>query len=76
MLRKVGQRRADGLLLGLGDHLALGDAGHVAKCGPQIALERGTMHTVELKPEKPGIIEIECYDHPPSMRGEIVVLPQ
>jgi len=31
---------------------------------------------VELKPEKPGIIEIECYDHPPSMRGEIVVLPQ
>jgi len=42
----------------------------------KFALERGTMHTVELKPEKPGIIEIECYDHPPSMRGEIVVLPQ
>jgi hypothetical protein len=34
------------------------------------------MHTVELKPEKAGIIEIECYDHQPSMRGEIVVLPQ
>jgi plastocyanin len=42
----------------------------------KFALERGTMHTVELKPEKAGIIEIECYDHQPSMRGEIVVLPQ
>ena len=42
----------------------------------KFALERGNLHTVELKPEKAGIIEIECYDHQPSMRGEIVVLPQ
>src|SRR5215510_3547811 len=42
----------------------------------KFALERGNLHTVELKPEKPGIVEIECYDHQPSMRDEIVVLPQ
>ena len=34
------------------------------------------MHTLELTPEKAGVIEIECYDHKPSMRGEIVVLAQ
>jgi plastocyanin len=42
----------------------------------KFALERGNMHTVDLKPEKPGIIEIECYTHQPAMKGEIVVLPQ
>jgi plastocyanin len=42
----------------------------------KFALPPGTMHTVELKPEKAGIIEIECYNHQPSMQGEIVVLPQ
>ena len=41
----------------------------------KFALERGNMHTVDLKPEKPGIIEIECYTHQPAMKGEIVVLP-
>jgi hypothetical protein len=24
----------------------------------------------------PGVIEIECYDHQPSMRGEILVLAE
>ena len=42
----------------------------------KFSLERGNMHTVDLKPEKPGIIEIECYTHQPAMKGEIVVLPQ
>lgn len=39
-------------------------------------LTRGNMHTLELTPAKAGTIEIECYDHKPSMRGEIVVLAQ
>jgi hypothetical protein len=34
------------------------------------------MRTVNLTPKKAGVIEIECYDHEPSMRGEIVVLAQ
>jgi plastocyanin len=42
----------------------------------KFALERGNVHTVDLKPEKPGIIDIECCTHPPAMKGEIVVLPQ
>lgn len=42
----------------------------------RFTLTRGNMHTVDLKPEKPGIIEIECYTHQPAMKGEIVVLPQ
>lgn len=40
----------------------------------RFTLTRGRMHTVELTPKTPGVIEIECYDHQPSMRGEIVVL--
>jgi plastocyanin len=39
-------------------------------------LKRGHMHSIDLTPKTPGVIEIECYDHEPSMRGEIVVLPQ
>ena len=42
----------------------------------RFTLTRGNMHTLELTPEKAGVIEIECYDHKPSMRGEIVVLAQ
>lgn len=41
----------------------------------RFTLQRGYMHTVALTPGKPGIIEIECYDHEPVMKGEIVVLP-
>jgi plastocyanin len=41
----------------------------------KFGLKRGTIHTVNLTPKAAGIIEIECYDHQPSMRGEIVVLP-
>jgi plastocyanin len=39
------------------------------------ALQRGYIHTVDFTPKTAGIIEIECSDHQPSMRGEIVVLP-
>jgi plastocyanin len=41
----------------------------------RFGLTRGAIHTVDLTPKAAGIIEIECYDHQPSMRGEIVVLP-
>jgi plastocyanin len=40
----------------------------------RFALKRGYIHTVDLTPKTAGVIEIECYDHDPSMRGEIVVL--
>jgi plastocyanin len=42
----------------------------------KFTLTRGHMHTFDITPKKPGVIEIECYDHEPSMRGEIVVLAQ
>ena len=42
----------------------------------KFTLKRGHMHSIDLTPKTPGVIEIECYDHEPSMRGEIVVLPQ
>ena len=42
----------------------------------RFTLTRGNMRTLELTPEKAGVIEIECYDHKPAMRGEIVVLAQ
>jgi plastocyanin len=40
----------------------------------RFTLQRGNMHTVDFTPKTPGVIEIECYDHKPSMQGEIVVL--
>jgi plastocyanin len=40
----------------------------------KFTLKRGYLHTVDFTPTKPGVIEIECYDHQPSMKGEIVVL--
>ena len=42
----------------------------------KFTLKREFMHTFDLTPMTPGVIEIECYDHEPSMRGEIVVLAQ
>ena len=42
----------------------------------KFVLTRGKLHTVTFTPKKAGVIEIECYDHEPSMRGEIVVLAQ
>jgi plastocyanin len=42
----------------------------------KFVLTRGKLHTVNFTPKKAGVIEIECYDHEPSMRGEIVVLAQ
>jgi plastocyanin len=40
----------------------------------KFTLKRGYLHAVDFTPTKPGVIEIECYDHQPSMKGEIVVL--
>jgi plastocyanin len=40
----------------------------------KFTLKRGYLHTVDFTPTKPGVVEIECYDHQPSMNGEIVVL--
>ena len=42
----------------------------------RFVLKRGHIHTINLTPKSAGVIEIECYDHEPSMRGEIVVLAQ
>jgi plastocyanin len=42
----------------------------------RFTVKRGYIHTVDFTPKTAGIIEIECYDHEPSMRGEIVVLPR
>ena len=42
----------------------------------KFTLKRGNMYSLALKLKTPGVIEIECYDHEPSMRGEIVVLPE
>jgi plastocyanin len=39
-------------------------------------LKRGSLHSVNFSPKSPGVIEIDCADHQPSMRGEIVVLSQ
>jgi plastocyanin len=40
----------------------------------RFVLTRGKLHTVDFTPTKPGVIEMECYDHEPSMKGEILVL--
>jgi plastocyanin len=39
-------------------------------------LKRGTVRRVSFTADKAGIFPIECGTHQPSMRGEIVVLPQ
>jgi len=51
---------------------------HVAGEGvdQRITLSRGTMETVEFIAGKPGIVEIECYDHEPVMNAEVVILPK
>lgn len=42
----------------------------------RFVVTRGKIHTVSFKATEPGAIEIECYDHLPSMRGEVVILPR
>ena len=42
----------------------------------KFTLKRGQIHSFDFTPKTPGVIEIECYDHEPSMRGEIIVLAQ
>lgn len=41
----------------------------------KFTLTRGKVHTVNFTAKTAGIIEIECYAHLPSMRGQVVVLP-
>jgi plastocyanin len=41
-----------------------------------VVVKRGTEQTVAFKAEKPGIVNFICTDHPPSMRGQVVVLPK
>ncbi len=39
-------------------------------------LDRGQIHTVTFTADKPGTITYWCHVHPPSMVGEILVLPK
>ena len=39
-------------------------------------LDRGHIHTVSFTADKPGTIKYSCHVHPPSMVGEILVLPK
>jgi plastocyanin len=39
-------------------------------------LDRGHIHTVTFTTDKPGTITYWCHVHPPSMVGEILVLPK
>lgn len=42
----------------------------------QFTLARGRIEAVDIAAPEAGIIEIECYDHEPVMRAELVVLPR
>ena len=41
-----------------------------------VSVKRGTTQTVSFKADKPGLISYTCTDHPPSMKGQVVVLPK
>lgn len=41
----------------------------------KFTITRGHMVTVDIEAAEAGIIKIECYDHEPAMRAEVVVLP-
>lgn len=41
-----------------------------------VTVKRGTTQIVSFKAEKPGLISFTCTDHPPSMKGQVVVLPK
>lgn len=41
-----------------------------------VVVKRGTVETVSFKAETPGIVTFACSNHPPSMRGQVVVLPK
>jgi plastocyanin len=41
----------------------------------KFTVTRGHMKTVDIEEVQAGTIEIECYDHEPAMRAEVVVLP-
>ena len=40
------------------------------------AVKRGEITTVSFKADKPGIFEIICHNHRPSMTGQLIVLPR
>lgn len=39
-------------------------------------LTRGTLKAIEFTAGKAADVEIECYDHEPSMRAEVLILPK
>jgi plastocyanin len=41
-----------------------------------VVVKRGTTQTVTFKADKPGLVSFVCTDHPPSMKGQVVVLPK
>lgn len=42
----------------------------------KFTVTRGHMKTVDFEAAEAGTIEIECYDHEPVMRAEVVILPR
>lgn len=42
----------------------------------QFQLLRGTIKRVEFTAEKAGVVEVECYDHEPSMTAQVLILPK
>ncbi len=42
----------------------------------KFTLTRGYIETININSAEAGFIEIECYDHEPAMRAEIIILPK
>lgn len=40
-----------------------------------LVVTRGLKRVVEFTAGEPGVVEIECYDHEPNMRAEVLILP-
>lgn len=49
---------------------------HVEGVAQPAVVKRGTEQVISFKAERPGLITFTCSDHPPSMRGQVVVLPK
>lgn len=50
--------------------------GRIEGAEKPVVVKRGTTQTVTFKADKPGLISYTCTDHPPSMKGQVVVLPK
>lgn len=49
---------------------------HVEGIAKDVTVKRGTEQVISFTASKPGLITFTCSDHPPSMRGQVVVLPR